>query len=208
MSRARPQTGRRVVPRGRDAIRGPRIIRIHTEGRVTERDYLNYWGRRNDGVRIDWGESGMSPAGLVARAQQDAQASRRSSRRHGSPAFDEIWCVFDVDAHPDVSQAITEAEQSGINVAVSNPCFELWLVLHRENQRAHVERRRIQQRASRLGLIDGKSIPDAALRLLSESYEEAKRRARELDVWHDENDSMPRSNPSSDVWRLVDRLRS
>ena len=116
--------------------------------------------------------------------------------------------MFDVDAHPDVSQAITEVEQSGINVAVSNPCFELWLVLHRENQRAHVERRRIQQRASRLGLIDGKSIPDAALRLLSESYEEAKRRARELDVWHDENDSMPRSNPSSDVWRLVDRLRS
>lgn len=93
------------------------------------------------------------------------------------------------------------------NVAVSNPCFEVWLVLHHEDQRAHVERRRIQQRASQLGLVDGKSILDADLLRLAEGYEEAKRRARELDAWHDGNDSPPRSNPSSDVWRLVDRLR-
>ncbi len=116
--------------------------------------------------------------------------------------------MFDVNAHPNVSQAIIEAEQSGIHVAVSNPCFEVWLVLHFEDQRAHVERGKIQRRASRLGLIDGKSIPATALRLLSESYEDAKRRATELGNWHDENDSPLRSNPSSDVWRLVDRLRS
>jgi len=30
----------------------------------------------------------------------------------------------------------------------------------------------------------------------------------ELDSMHEGNDSPPRSNPSSDVWRLVDRLRS
>lgn len=208
MSRQRPRAGRRTVPRGRRAAPAPRVIRVHTEGRVTERDYLSHWGRRSEGARIDWGESGMSPAGLAARAQHDAQVSRRSSRRYGAPAFDEIWCVFDVDAHPDVSQAIVEAEQSGINVAVSNPCFEVWLVLHCEDQRAHVERGGIQRRASQLGLIDGKSIPDTALCLLSESYEDAKRRATELDTWHDENDSPPRSNPSTDVWRLVDRLRS
>lgn len=207
MNRPRPNKGRRVVPRGQRAASAPRVIRVHTEGRVTERDYLNYWSRRNERVRIDWGESGMSPAGLVARAQQDAQVSRRSGKRYGTPAFDEIWCVFDVDAHLNVSQAIIDAEQSDIHVAVSNPCFELWLVLHCQDQRAHVERRRIQQRASQLGLVDGKSIPNADLRRLAEGYEDAKQRARELDVWHDENDSPPRSNPSSDVWRLVDRLR-
>ena len=208
MNRPRPKAGRRVVPRGKRAAKEPRVIRVHTEGRVTERDYLNYWGRRNEGVRIDWGESGMSPAGLVARAQEDVRVSRRSGRRHGAPAFDEIWCVFDVDAHPNVSEAIIEAERSDINVAVSNPCFEVWLVLHCEDQRAHVERRGIQRRASQLGLIDGKCIPDTALHLLAESYEDARRRARELDAWHDGNDSAPRSNPSSGVWRLVDLIRS
>ena len=207
MNRPRRSGDRRAVPRSQRS-RKLRVIRIYTEGRVTERDYLNYWSRRNDGVRIDWGESGMSPAGLVARAQADIGVSRRSGRRHGAPAFDEIWCVFDVDAHPNVSQAIIEAERSGIFVAVSNPCFEVWLVLHCEDQRAHVERRRIQRRASQLGLIDGKSIPDTALQLLAESYEDAKRRARELDAWHDGNDSARRSNPSSGVWRLVDLIRS
>ena len=150
----------------------------------------------------------MSPMGLVSRAKDDLRLSRRSAKRHGAPQFDEIWCVFDVDRHPQVPQAIFEATQSAINVAVSNPCFELWLVLHSHDQRAPVNGREIQRRASELGLIDGKSVPESAWSVLDDNYEDAARRARELDAWHDGNDSAPRSNPSTNVWRLVDRLRS
>lgn len=204
MKRPKSTSGRRV----RRSQEERRVIRIHTEGRVTEPDYLSHWERLNDSVRIDWGESGMVPMSLVQHAREDARSSRHASRRHGSPDYDEIWCVFDVDAHPNVKQAISEAQQSGIRVAVSNPCFELWLVLHCEDQRAHIERRGIQRRASELGLIDGKSVSEDAWSVLDDNYENARRRAKDMNRWHEGNDSPPRSNPSTDIWRLVDRLRS
>ena len=130
-----------------------RVVRVHTEGRVTERDYLNHWARRSRGVLISWGASGMSPLSLVARAREEVNRSRRFGSRQGSLSFDEIWCVFDVDEHPNRSQAIFEARQSDINVAVSNPCFELWLVLHVEGRARPVHRSDIQRDATKLNLI-------------------------------------------------------
>lgn len=42
---------------------------------------------------------------------------------------DEVWVVFDKD-HFDIEGAIRLAEKNNINVAWSNECFELWLLLH------------------------------------------------------------------------------
>lgn len=178
---------------------------------MTEYEYLRYWERQNADVTLQWGEHGMAPQTLVRRACEDTKKSRRSARKHGSPDFDEIWCVFDVDNHPDIPHALFEARQRGVHVALSNPCFELWLVLHCEDQRAYVERHRIQQRASELDLLEGKSgksIVSAALKMLEENYEAAKRRAKELDELHKGNGSPPLSNPSTGLWRLVDRIRT
>ena len=113
-----------------------------------------------------------------------------------------------MDEHPNRSQAIFEARQSDINVAVSNPCFELWLVLHVEDRAGPVHRRDIQREATKLNVIRGKSVPDVAWESLEDGYEAAKQRAQGLDKMHDDNGSPPRSNPSTDVWRLVDRIRS
>lgn len=187
--------------------KGRRVVRVHTEGRVTERDYLNHWARRNRGVLISWGASGMSPLSLVARAREEVNKSRRFGSRQGSLSFDEIWCVFDADEHPNRSQAIFEARQSDIDVAVSNPCFELWLVLHVEDRARPVHRSDIQRDATKLNLIRGKSVPDAAWENLKNDYEDAKRRAQALDQMH-RNVSPPGSNPSTDVWRLVERIRA
>jgi len=44
---------------------------------------------------------------------------------------DIIWCVFDMNGNTDTS--IKEAVQKAgkkINIALSNPCFELWFILH------------------------------------------------------------------------------
>ena len=51
-------------------------------------------------------------------------------------------------------------------------------------------------------------IADAAWETLVEDFETAKQRAKALDERHAGNGSPPRSNPSTDVWRLVDRLNS
>ena len=122
-----------------------RVIRVLTEGEITEPNYLIKWARLNRSVRLEITDSGMTPETLVRRAKQYILRNRRLKRSERE--FDELWCVFDVDQHPNLSHAINDAQQSGIEVAVSNPCFELWLVLHREEQTAYIERHDVQRRS-------------------------------------------------------------
>jgi len=184
-----------------------RKIRIHTEGKITEPGYLNMLGRLyRQKVYLDINTTGQVPKSLVEQACQDDE--RRRQRRPIPPYdYDEIWCVFDVDEHPDINQAIHRARQKGIKIAVSNPCFELWLMLHHQDQTAYIDRRDVQRLARELELIKGKRIDDSSFNLLLEKYEDARRRAKELDRWHKGNGSPPRSNPSTGVWRLVDSIR-
>ena len=50
--------------------------------------------------------------------------------------FDEVWCVFDMDVQnsdkdfANFDNSIDRAKSLGYNVAYSNDCFELWLLLH------------------------------------------------------------------------------
>ena len=195
----------RQPSRDRGAARGAlRIIRVLAEGGVTEPDYMRSWNRRDSGVRldIDKDSAGCVPKTLVERARKQKESQPRKD-----PDFDEIWCVFDVDVHPDLNSAIAEARDAGIRTAVSNPCFELWLVLHEEDQTAHVHRDTIQRRAEELGLVVDKSIPESARPRLLDGYDNAKERAQALDSKHKGDGRKPGANPSSGVWRLVDSIR-
>lgn len=107
---------------------------IYVEGDVSESLYLK-------GVRRDLGRSGPGivigsthgePLGLV-RAAID---HRERERRDGNP-FTQVWCVFDVESptpHPSLDEAITLAGRSKVRCGISNPCFELWLILHLKDQ--------------------------------------------------------------------------
>ena len=146
----------------------------------------------------------MSPDALVRRAREYV---RSQPRKKADWEFDAIWCVFDTDEHLKLAQAMEDARHAGIEVAVSNPCFELWLVLHLHDQTAYIHRHDVQRLANESGLSDGKRISESAGTTLVGAFPTAKARAQTLDQRHDENGSPPRSNPSTDVWRLVDELR-
>ena len=200
----RPKSGRPQRSAGKRDQR--RIIRVLTEGAVTEPGYLVQWARRNRRIHIDFADSGMVPLSLVQRARDFQQANRRSRRGSRGIDFDEIWCIFDVDQHPNVAQAINEAQQSGICVAVSNPCFELWLILHYEDQTANIDRRDAQRRARDLGAVDAKRLEPSNIETLLSGYEAARLRAQQLRERHLANGLDPTENPSSTVWELVDRF--
>jgi hypothetical protein len=52
-------------------------------------------------------------------------------RQRDPDGFDEVWCVFDVDEFDDDIKTATEnARRAEISLAISNPCFEFWLLLH------------------------------------------------------------------------------
>ena len=196
---------RRSPRRGQAQRRPPQyVLRVLTEGERTEPDYLFMWVRRDARVRLNLADTGMTPDALVRRAKEYL---RGQPRKRDKRDFDEIWCVFDTDEHENLPQALEEARQSGIRVAVSNPCIEFWLVLHAREQTAYIDRHVVQRLASELGLADGKRIPDSARQALVEGFETARQRARALDERHDGDGRPPRSNPSTDVWQLVDRLR-
>ena len=185
-----------------------RVIRVHTEGVATEVDYLTKLANHHRAtIRLTFGPGGRVPKSLVEQACQDQDKRCRQRRPVPPYDYDEIWCVFDVDEHPEIKQSVNRARQKGVKVAVSNPCFELWLVLHHQDQTAYIHRRKVQRLAQELGLIEGKRIDDSSFNLLMEKYEDARRRAKELDRRHKGNLSSTWSNPSTGVWRLVDSIR-
>ena len=200
----RPKGGRPQRSAGKRDER--RIIRVLTEGAVTEPGYLAQWARRNRRIHVEFADSGMAPLSLVQRARDYQQANRRSRRAGRGIDFDEIWCVFDVDQHPNLAQAINEAQQGGISVALSNPCFELWLILHYEDQTAHIDRRHAQRRARDLGAIDAKRLEPSNIEALLSGYDAARLRAQQLRERHLAAGSDPTENPSSTVWELVARF--
>lgn len=148
-----------------------------------------------------------TPMALVERAIRVRDAELRDERKGRGKAVDEVWCVFDFDVHPYVRDAIELAHVNDIEVAASNPCIELWFVLHHEEQTAHIERQAARRRATDL-LGCGKHLTREALQALDPLYAEATQRAKRLDQKHFGDGSPPRSNPSTDVWRLAARLRS
>lgn len=72
-----------------------------------------------------------SPKDVVERA---VEYQRRFQRRM-EVAFDQVWCVFDHDAHGTFEDALNEAAKAQIRVAYSIPCFEFWYLLHFEYDR-------------------------------------------------------------------------
>jgi len=176
------------------------------EGARTEKDYFMHWYRlHRERVIVAIADFHGGPAQLVDRAVAAKKEQLYEARRGRGRPYDEIWCVFDVDDHPNRDDAIERAIHDGINIAVSNPCFELWCILHYEDQTAYIDRRRAQRRAEEL-LRCSKALTQQALDALTDRYGGAVRRAVHLDEKHRKDGSPPRSNPSSDVWRVVDRI--
>jgi hypothetical protein len=183
----------------------PEVL-VLVEGTKTEDGYLLPLRRLlRDHVLINVDARGGTPLTLVERAVTAKHESEREADRGRGRAYTDIWCVFDVDQHPNVADAIELASKHGIEVVVSNPCIELWFIIHFEDQTAYMDRHAAQDRSADL-LSCQKNLTPAATDDLYARLNDARRRAQQLDEKHDGDGSPPRSNPSSDVWRLIDYL--
>jgi hypothetical protein len=104
------------------------------EGERTEPDYIRGFERhaRNATVEIEIPSEHGDPKRLVEIAKDRFRAAAAEARRLRDELlrFDEVWCVFDRDDHPRFEEAISMARANQIALAVSNPCVELWLLLH------------------------------------------------------------------------------
>jgi hypothetical protein len=146
-----------------------------------------------------------TPMSLVEKAVEIKAKEAREERRGRGSAHQEYWCVFDVDTHPHLAEAMRLARKHGINLAISNPCIELWFLLHFSDQTAYIECRDAGRAVS--GEIgDGKGLTPDALEVLGERFEGAKKRAQKLEKKHLGDGTPAPGNPSSGVWRLIDAM--
>ena len=179
---------------------------VLVEGEVTEESYLLFWKRRlREHVLVDVPDFHGTPMSLVKEAVAIKRAEEREDRRGRGRMHDEYWCVFDVDAHPYLEEAIALAEANCVKIAISNPCIELWFLLHFQDRTAYIER----HEAARLvkeELGGGKGLTPDALDDLGENFDVAKGRAIQLESKHCGDGTPAPGNPSSGIWSLVDAL--
>ncbi len=178
--------------------KSPRVVEIHCEGRVTEPAYLyalkEILRHRGDVVlHIEKG-SGRDPLRIVSAAVE--------SKRLGG--IDEIWCAFDVDEHQTIDEAVRLALNEDINLAISNPCFELWLILHFQDQIAHIGTAdAVKLRAK----LDGSKDKKLDASIYVQNIEIAQQRAQLLDIRHKgTGNNFPKNNPSSGMHKLLKTL--
>jgi RloB-like protein len=131
-------------------------VLIVTEGERTEVQYFKRLCHylRATGVNVYSAEikgTGRDPVHVVNTAKKESNSSPID--------FNSIWFVFDVDDHARLDEAITKAQNQGFKLAVSNPCFEIWLLWHFEECQRHMSHAGIRARLRDFGITD-KKIPD------------------------------------------------
>ena len=137
------------------------------------------------------------------------------------PSYD-CWIVFDRDDEENLGKgvggtskyefdrAIQVAESKGVQVAFSNPCFELWIVLHFKYRDTAVSRKEIQKNAlDLLRSINALGPKDkiAKMKSLANLYERllpyldtAMKNAKRLYMKNGES----RANPCTLIYKLLE----
>ncbi|MCH0565350.1 RloB family protein [Streptomyces sp. MUM 2J] len=174
-------------------------ILIAAEGANTEPQYFEKFTAsiRAKAVRVVSVKPvgvGRDPLSVV----NEAKRLRDLEKRGGDP-YDAVWCVVDVDEHASLERACIEASRLGIEIAISSPCFEIWLWWHFENRTAWVDANALSKLLQKKG-FSGKNMPDG---FPYGQYVEAMNRAAKCEsakVKH----APP--NPHSSVPKLISAL--
>lgn len=145
---------------------------------------------------------------LVRQAIDDRTEDLKDAAKDRGKEYDEYWCVFDVDEHPKLLDAIALAAANGIKVALSSPCLELWFLIHFVDQFGHIERDAAQRRAYEQLGCRRKCLTPPALEMLDQGYNDAIRRARSLVSKHSGDGTDLPWNPVSNVWQLTEAIRT
>ena len=126
-------TSRRKRPLDRQipSLRDTRLIIIAAEGQKTERQYFEseLFGNRRVQVKVFGTEDCKSaPKYVYERLKQFVE-------QYDLQPDDQLWLVIDKDRWPDeqlseVCRRAVGRRRPQCQLAISNPCFELWLYLH------------------------------------------------------------------------------
>ncbi len=180
------------------------------EGEKTEPAYFNALKNQYPSAMISI--EYLAPAGVPItikdKVKERMAGLRQVQRRNPSAKDDTIWAVFDRDLHDNVAEAIAGCENAGAQVAYSNPCFEVWLILHHEDYHAADDHHQVQKRYQKLDPAydaNGSKIPNCAT--LMKNVEQAENYAENQCKRRDE-EGAPLGRPSTTVYHLTRAIRA
>jgi hypothetical protein len=184
---------------------------LFCEGRNTEPDYFKAVGRIYSRTTIELVGGVGTPFTIAEHTAECARKlglTKRSRKRLDSfEENDEVWAVFDREIHQRFNDAICKCNSNSVNIARSNPCFEIWLILHFDRFERPYDRK---QAGRCLNKYCNEYDPDGSKTLncmtLMGKLKDAESRAEtQLSRRHDEGD--PYGAPSTTVFQLTRRIR-
>ena len=109
------------------------VFYVALEGSVTERKYfdalIKAFNLRNVYMLKKTKTRSWQPNDVVKRLEREM---RKRNDDHGDTFEEEYWAVIDTDDRSldSLQEVASRAANKKICIAASNPCFELWLLLH------------------------------------------------------------------------------
>jgi hypothetical protein len=117
--------------------------------------------------------------------------------------YTETWAVCDVDQY-DVEGAVILAHRSDVTLTLSNPSFEVWLILHLSKGCGPFDNAtKAGERLTELLPTWNKS--ELNFDDFREGVFQAEDQAKRLAETYG---GSPKGNPSTDVWKIIESLRS
>lgn len=196
------------------------VVLIVTEGFKTEPKYFDSFRNRQTNIDIQVVSGGAGPgtdyASLVRKAAAYMEKNGLSARNG-----DQLWIVADADVNYNVPDPVTAksrqleaakktAAKHGIQIALSNPCFEVWFLLHFKYSSGYLQDYPAVLTQLRNYLPDYEKNVDITAALM-EHTEQAVQNAEKLETYHTENGHTDlcciEVNPYTGVYKLVDSIR-
>lgn len=219
--------------RGKLKPRNKRFL-IYSGGIVTEVEYFQYVRRHLFGdyvknLRIKSGEvddpvrveaDGVDPKTLVEGAARLLHEDKKDAKKESYDPFAVVWAVTDVDDFgkngDKLRAAVDKGRQSGVEVIISNPCFDVWLIDHKQScPLSYTQTSECEKLAKRLGLIDMSRNRNNPKHIRQEAIAEqyvaaAKNAQKHMSEQHRRiRDGRPSSGdyaPWTDIPKIVDTL--
>ena len=188
-----------------------RNILICVEGETTEPRYFKIFKDhiRNLGVNTDIKvvkPKGTDPASIL----KGCLSYIREAENDGN-AYDECFCVVDVDEHATLDQALKTAQRHRLSMVVTNLKFEVWLLWHvGDKPGGYTDNRELDALVKKLShsgktpLMTGGNHKDLHPKFPVENYTQAIEIARQKDPKMAFN--RKGQNPSSAMPLLIEKL--
>ncbi len=194
--------------------RQPRAhILITCEGAETEPNYFQALRRELRLTSVEVEIQGKSHASAPNRVvdfaiRHKANRVRDAKRSDFLAEYDEVWCVIDVENpanNTSFDEAIRKAKRERLQLAVSNPAFEYWYLLHyEETSRVFRDGQELKQAliAYEPSYRERKDMFAKIYHMTDLAIERAKR------ILANHSDKQPYPNPSTYVFKLVESIIS